>query len=84
MCFVPLVVYPTAACHLNDYQLDQLQRNYVSVLMNKMGFIRRYARDIVYGPKEFGGIGCLDMRIEAGLLAVETIVRNLIIPGHGQ
>lgn len=34
MCFVPSVVYPTAVCHLDDYQLDQLQRNYVSVLMN--------------------------------------------------
>ena len=84
ICFVPSVVYPTAACHLNDYQLDQLQRNYIGVLMNKMGFIRKYARDIVYGPKEFDGIGCLNMRIEVGLLAVETIVRNLRIPGHGQ
>ena len=52
--------------------------------MNKMGFIRTYARDIVFGPKDLGGIGCLDMRIEAGLGAIETIVRNLRTPGHGQ
>ena len=49
-----------------------------------MGFIRTYARDIVFGPKDLGGIGCLDMRIEAGLGAIETIVRNLRTPGHGQ
>ena len=52
--------------------------------MNKMDFVRTYARNIVFGPRDYGGIGCLDMRIEAGLLAIETIVRNLRIPGHGQ
>ena len=52
--------------------------------MNKMGFIRTYARAIVFGPKDLGGIGCLDTRIEAGLGAIETIVRNLRTPGHGQ
>ena len=45
--------------------------------MNKMGFVRTYARDIVFGPKDLGGIGCLDMRIEAGLGDIKTIVRNL-------
>ena len=84
MCFVPSVVYPTAACHLNEFQLDSLQRRYISVLMNKMEFVRTYARDIVFGPKDLGGIGCLDMRIEAGLGAIETIVRNPRTPGHGQ
>ena len=84
LCFVPSVVYPTAACHLDDHQLDQLQRQYISVLMNKMGFVRTYARSIVFGPKDYGGIGCLDMRIEAGLGAIETIVRHLRTPGHGQ
>ena len=56
LCFVPSVVYPTAACHLDDHQLDQLQRQYISLLMNKMGFVRTYARSIVFGPENYGGI----------------------------
>ena len=52
--------------------------------MNKMGFVRTYARSIVFGPKDYGGIGCLDLRIEAGFGAIETIARHLRTPGHGQ
>ena len=49
-----------------------------------MGFVRTYARDSVYFPKEYSGIGCLDMRIEVGILVIETIVQNLRISGHEQ
>ena len=47
-----------------------------------MGFLRTYARDIVFCPKEYDGTGCLDMHIEADLLAIETIIQNLRTPGH--
>ena len=49
-----------------------------------MGFTRTYSQDVLFGPRSFGGIGCIDLRIEAGLAAIETIVRNLRIPGKGQ
>ena len=52
--------------------------------MDKMGFVRTYTRDIICSPKGYGGIGYLDMRTEASLLAIETIVRNLRTPGHEQ
>ena len=84
MCSIPSIAYPTAVCHLSKYQLNELQKPYVSVLLNKMGFPRKYDRRVVFGPKIRGGLGCLDMRVEAGLGAIETIVRNLRTPGHGQ
>ena len=51
MCFVPSVVYPTAVCHIDNNQLDQLQRSYVSVLMNKMGFVRNML-EILFSVQE--------------------------------
>lgn len=51
--------------------------------MNKIGFVRTYGRNIIFGQKECGGIECLDMRIEAGFRAIETIVRNMRTPRHG-
>ena len=77
LCFIPSIAYPTAVCHLSKYQLHELQKNYISVLLNKMTSPQNYARRAVFGPKERGGLGCLDMRVEAGLGAIETIVRNL-------
>ena len=80
LCFVPLVAYPTAVCHLSKHQLNELQKPYINVLLNKMGFPRAYDRRVVFGPKEKGGLGCLDMRVEAGLGAIETLVQNLRTP----
>ena len=84
LCFITSISYPTAVCHLSEIQLDNLQKSYISVLMNKMTFPRNYDRRIVFGPIERGGLGRLDMRIEAGLAAIDAIVRTLRTPGHGQ
>ena len=50
MCFVPYVGYPLRLCHLNDSQLHSLQSNYIMVLNNKLGFQKRYAHNVVFGP----------------------------------
>ena len=52
--------------------------------MNKIHLTSNYDRRVVFGAKQYGGIGCIDMRVEAGLEAISTIVRNLRTPGHGQ
>ena len=49
-----------------------------------MRFPRNYDRRNVFGPIKRGGLGRLDMRIKAGLAAIDTIVRTLWTPGHGQ
>ena len=47
-----------------------------------MGFNRCHNRELFFGPEALGGIGAYDLRIEAGLSGVETIIRNIITPGN--
>ena len=51
LCFVPSIVYPTGVCHLSEYKLHELQKPYISVLMNKIHLTRNYDRCVVFGAK---------------------------------
>lgn len=44
LCFITSISYPTAVCHLSERQLDNLQKPYINVLLNKMKFPRNYNR----------------------------------------
>ena len=54
------------------------------VLNNKLGFRHNYLHAIVFGPHSHGGIGCLDLRTEAGLGTLKKVIHNLWKPGHAQ
>ena len=49
-----------------------------------MGFNRCHNRDLFFGPEALGGIGAYDLRIEAGLSGIETIIRNIRTPGNAR
>ena len=61
VCFVLSVGYLLPVCHVNDPQLHSLQSNYIMVLNNKLGFQQRYAHNVVFEPRSYSGIGCLDL-----------------------
>ena len=44
LCFITSISYPTVVCHLSERQLDNLQKPYIKVLLNKMRFPRNYDR----------------------------------------
>ena len=82
-CFIASVAFPLGVCHLTNTQLHNLQKKYIPVVLNKMGFPRTYAQAIVFGPTTHGGIGSIDLRIEQGIMIVTEIMRTLQTPGHG-
>ena len=84
LCFVPLVAYPLPACHLSEAQLHKLQSPYTAVLCNKLHLNRHHSRELLFGPVDFGGLRAIDLRIEAGISGIETIIRNLRTPGTAQ
>ena len=84
LCFVPSVAYPLPACHLSEAQLHKLQSPYTAVLCNKLHLNRHHSRELLFGPVDFGGLGAIDLRIEAGISGIETIIRNLRTPGTAQ
>ena len=84
LCFVPSVAYPMPAFHLSDDQLHKLQSTYTAVLCNKLKLIQNHSQELLFGPVEFGGLGAIDLRIEAGISGIETIIRNLRTAGTAQ
>jgi hypothetical protein len=71
-------------CHLSPPQLHSLQQKYILVLLNKIGIIRTHPYSLVFGTRAYGGVGCSDLRIEQGLVAIESIVGQLRTPGYGR
>ena len=69
---------------MSTTQLHDLQKKYIPIVLNKMGFPRTYPQAIVFGPTTHGGIGSIDLRIEQGIMSVTEIIRTLRTPGHGQ
>lgn len=84
LCFIPSIAYPTAVCHLSEYKLDTLQKPYIAVLLNKLHFSSKHDRRVVFAAKQYRGLGCIDMRVEAGLEAITNIVQTLRTPGNSQ
>jgi hypothetical protein len=82
--FQSSVGYPLSMCHLSQHQLHELQKKYISTLMNKMGIVRTHAHALVFGPRSYGGIGCNDLRIEQELDAIQDLIRQLRTPGYGK
>ena len=73
-CFVASIAFPLGVCHLTTTQLHNLQKKYIPVVLNKMGFSTTYAQAIVFGPTTHGGIGSIDLRIEQGIMIVTEIM----------
>ena len=71
------VGYPLGVCHMNDKRLHNLQKKYITALMNKLGLRAMYAHPVVFGPRSRGGMGCTDLRIEQGLQGLEHIIPTL-------
>ena len=74
MRFVLSVRYPFPVCHLPENDIHSIQSSYFAVLQNKLGFSTKYAQNILFGPKDYGGIGTLDHYIEEESGTVETII----------
>ena len=67
-----------------DSQLHNLQKKYIPVVLNKMGFIHTYPQSIVFGPRSHGGIGAIDLTIEQGIMIIYEVMKTIKTPGHGQ
>ena len=84
LSFVSSISYSLGVCHLIDTQLHDLQKKYIPVVLNKIGFARTYAQSIVFGPRSHGGIGAIDLTIEQGITTIYEVMQTIQTPRHGQ
>ena len=81
LCFHSSIVYPLSVCHLSIPQLHQLQSPYLSVSRHKLHLPKSHPEALLFGPRRYGGLGILNLKIKAGLSGVETIICNLPTSG---
>jgi hypothetical protein len=55
--FCKSVGYPLAVSRLNTKQLLRIQGPMIPLLLNRLGYDRRLAHALVFGPRRFGGLG---------------------------
>ena len=85
LCLQHIIIsYPLGVCHQTDSQLHNLQKKYIPVALNKLGFVHTYAQSIVFGPRFHGGIGTIDLTIEQGIMIIYEVMRTIRTPGQGQ
>ena len=82
--FLTSVGYPLALCHLTGKQLQALQTKIVPTVLQKMGYVKSFKRDLIYGPSRYGGQGFHNLRYEQGIQAIILLIRTLRSPGQPQ
>ena len=82
--FCKSVGYPLAVSRLDDKKLLQIQGPMIPVILNRMGYERRLAHCLVFGPRRFGGLGVTRIRTSKALSQLSLFVRTLRTPGLPQ
>ena len=72
--YVPSVNYSLPVCSMNTAQLQSIQTQFISALLNKLGFNQHYPRAVVYGPHELGGLQLIDVRYEQGVQNTQSLL----------
>jgi len=60
--------------HLTDTQCDKIQRPCILAVLPKMGFNRFMKRDVIFGPKKYGGMALADAKIEQAVRIIADMM----------
>jgi hypothetical protein len=55
----------------------KIQATYMSMALQKMGFIGMTKRALVFGPEEYGGLRITDLWMEQGIQHVSLLIGHL-------
>jgi hypothetical protein len=75
--FLPAVRYPFPLTSVPWTTLESLQCQVTSVFLSQMGYNRNMPRAVVFGPKQFGGLGLAHLAIEQGLSQVCFLLQHI-------
>ncbi len=76
-CYIPSITYPLPACTLSQSVLRDIDRPVINITLTKMGFNRKFPREVVYSPRHFGGIGLRDLYCEQGIGQIKFLISNI-------
>ena len=72
-----IIRYPLPVTMFTEAQCNDIQKPFTHALLPKLGLNRNTPRVVIYGPKEYGGLELMDLRIEQMASQWETTVGHL-------
>jgi hypothetical protein len=76
------VGYPLAVSRLTQKQLLQIQGPMIPLILNRLGYERRLARSLTFGPLRFGGLGIPHLLSSKVSSQISLFLRHLRTPGQ--
>ena len=74
--YFPSVTYSAQITSFTEKQLHKIQSPYTRTILNKQHFPRNFPTAMVYGPKEFGGVGHPHLFAKQGTAKTIAFLRN--------
>jgi Reverse transcriptase (RNA-dependent DNA polymerase) len=62
--YVPSILYSLAATNIMEDDINNIQQNATTTFIRIQGYDMTFPRAVIYGPKNFGGIGILKVSVE--------------------
>ena len=80
--FCKSVGYPLTASRLSDRQIQKIQGPMTPVILNRLGYERRLAHALAFGPRRFGGLGLPHLQTGKYFSQIQLVLRHLRTPGQ--
>jgi hypothetical protein len=74
--YIPALLYSLPAMNLTEQETNKIQQCANTKFIQSIGVSWSFPRAVVYGPKEFGGMGLPYLYSESGCIKVECILNN--------
>jgi hypothetical protein len=74
--YMPQVLYSIMPTNMTKAQCDAIQSPVLNTILPLLGFNRHTARDIIFGPTKYGGLGMFDLHTELYTRKIEQIVSH--------
>jgi exonuclease III len=80
--FCKSIGYPLAVSRLTDKQLLQIQGPMIPLILNRLGYDRRLAHVLAFGPRQYGGLSITHIRTTKTCNQLSLVIRALRNPGQ--
>lgn len=77
MIYSPAMGYSFPAVNLSEKILNKIQRKALESFTPALGYNRNFPREVLLGPKEYGGEGVPHLYTEAQIQKIEIIISNI-------
>ena len=59
---------------MTQVELHKIQSLMTATILNKLGYSRHYPHAVAFAPHEVFGCGLIDLRVEQGLLQIQSLL----------